>query len=197
MSELESAVKTPTAPMIQERQRTQLDFTQQLLPATWVTKTAMVLDALYDGPDVFSQDERELLRTQSVPPSHARIRMGILDPALESIGPVRYLRVLGHIGPTATSRDHAGGFVIGLGMGPLFFSYLSPPERHTPSLARNGRVTPRWFELLPPSTSAEWPPSQLLDADASFNVITEVLSKGFVQLPRQQLLESWAVVSTR
>jgi len=182
MSQLEADTKRLTTPMLQHRQHAVLSSKDQLLLAAWVTKTAMVLDAIFDGPDVFFQAQRDLLRTQHVPPVHARIRMGALDPSLVEAGPVRYLQLLGHVDYAATSRDRADGFVAGLGVGALFFVYLSPPRNEMTALATAGHATPRWFELMPPSTHAAWPP-EVLDADASLDVLTGGAAAGLGRPP--------------
>jgi len=191
MATMEGSVKTLLAPIISQQIPTALSLEQQLLISAWVTKTAMVLDNLFDGPDCFTQSERDAMRAQQVSPSHARIQMGALNSSAIEMGPIRYIRMQGHVSPIATSGDRADGFVIGIAVGPLLFCYLSSPDRSSASLTDTGRTFPRWFEILPPSRAVSWPLVESLNAESSLELITEKLPRGSVQMSKTDIVRLW------
>lgn len=191
MATMEGSAKALLAPMTTRRTATVFNLEQQILISAWVTKTAMVLDSIFDGPDCFTQSERDAMRLQQVSPPHARVQMGALDSSATEMGPIRYIRLQGHVSPAATSADRADGFVIGIAVGPLLFCYLSSPDRSLASLTVTGRSTPSWFETLPPSRAASWPSVEPLNAESSLDLITQLLPRNSVQMSKAEMARIW------
>jgi hypothetical protein len=92
MSRLEARAKPALAPMIRG-QATTLDQPEQLLVATWATKTAMVLEFLKHESSAASADDRAWVRRYDSPPPTARVRIARYVGDLE---PLNYLHITGY-----------------------------------------------------------------------------------------------------
>jgi hypothetical protein len=93
MSVLESEAKPLLAPMIKGQQQT-LDGPAQLLVATWVVKTFMVLDEVLGSTHPFVEQSRALLRREERPSEDAWVFIAGIN---SSVGPLRFTHAAAHV----------------------------------------------------------------------------------------------------
>lgn len=161
MASLEDETKPILQPLIQGNQQN-LSQVDQLLLATWATKTAMVFESMTPKLYVSSQEERNLVRTQKRPPARAVVRLG----GYEGRHPLLQLRSVAYAGPTVESYVQ-NSYGSTLAIGKVFFQvlYRSPHSAYRP-LEEGGISDYFYLTILPPSNEGSlWPPSHVLDDD--------------------------------
>ena len=91
MSDLECRAAPLLIPMIEGRPHT-LSQAEQLIVATWSTKTAMVLEPVVGAHEYFRQEQRDMVRIEDRPPGFFRVYAAAIEGL---VSPLSYSRVVG------------------------------------------------------------------------------------------------------
>ncbi|HXQ58445.1 MAG TPA: hypothetical protein VN799_00055 [Acidimicrobiales bacterium] len=85
MSKLEARAEPVLTPMVSGEPVT-LDRDQQVLVATWATKTAMVFEPTLTNLDPFTEEQCSIVRTQDHPPGSTVIYLGAVEGPIAPMG---------------------------------------------------------------------------------------------------------------
>jgi hypothetical protein len=162
MSNLDDQVHPVLKPMILGNSAV-LSPQDQVTVATWAAMKAAVFEFAWDHPPVYSQADRDIVRTQLRPPATVRVALA----AVESKGyPLR-----------AISRGLSGGGRLAqcltLQIGCLVIQILGGPLAGEHRFHEIGGIRPRYVTIYPPTLpSQRWPPAEVHD-DASLLASTD------------------------
>jgi hypothetical protein len=167
MSVLEGQASPLLSPMIRGQAAT-LDAPQQLLAAFWAVKTVMVGETIMQDDPSFSQEDRDLVRSEHRPPLRARVSLAAYS--LDQ--------------PLATSYTYATGsvdkdgspfmdlYVHTIQVGHLVLSVRGTdtlPATDNRSLEQIAEARHMEIPVFPPVEVCRWPPNLVLDHQSLAN----------------------------
>ena len=157
MSRLEGRAAPLLTPMIQGRP-TALSQADQLVVATWATKTAIVVEPTLNKPDHFPPDQRQIVMNEDRPPGFLRIFAAAIE---DLIPPIHAGALLAQVeGGPVTFRVH----FYTLQINTLVLQVIRP-DPQPPVYSALGEVSvarEREIPLFPPVEGFFWPPKESL-----------------------------------
>lgn len=164
MSDLETEAATLLKPMALGEQ-TKLTTPEQLVVAQWAAKTAMVGEWIMGyRPLVFSQEDREMVRTERRPPARARVCIAAYSRDIPTA--TRFVRA----GVTAQDQN-APPMDVYIHTIQILHVILQVRGTHsfpaTDNRSLDRIAEPRDIEipLFPPVARCDWPPPGVLDGE--------------------------------
>ena len=159
MAELERRAAPLLSPMITGQPST-LTMPEQLIVATWATKTAMVVESTLGGPGHFHPDQRRHVMEHDSPPGLLRVMASALEGM---IPPLRYMCVRAEILQDSARVCDAHLYTLQVHM--LVFQIVRPdppPPRYSALMSLS---QPRDLEVpvFPPTDGFFWPPKESFD----------------------------------
>ncbi len=170
MSQLEERAKPLLKPMILGHP-TGLTHAEQLIVATWATKSAMALETTFRNDRMFDVGECATVRLLDRPPAHVLVVTAMLEG---TIPPLRYtLKRLGYPAPGSEWQLHT------LQLHTLVLQVIRPVPVPAEFRPFDEVKTPRQDEitLYPPVEEFYWPPAVSLDPSNFERYTTRGLSR--------------------
>lgn len=170
MSSLEGRTRTVLLPMAQGDSRA-LGVPEQILLATWATKTAMVGEFMPLGVRIFTDEERAVVMAEDRPPWHVQARLAAYDG---NGLPLAFYRTV-----YAASRRQVSverlvvltTMVVGCAVFQIYADRGSADQQ----LTKGPTAGPQHLSLFPPALAeVQWPPIEVL-ADDTLPAFTEAL----------------------
>ena len=168
MAHLEARARPVLTPFITGNAGT-IAQPDQLLIATWATKTVMVLEPSLTPEHNFTGEQRDIVRTQDRPPASVEVSISAVEGPIAPMG-FSCARVRLLIGDSPFSDYH----FYTVYMGALVLQVLRPDPAPADYGTLERMNIPREVVappdlavvIFPPSNRVAWPPRQVLDWDA-------------------------------
>jgi hypothetical protein len=168
MAELEERARPILTPLIKGN-ASSVTQAEQLVIATWATKTVMVLEPSLTPEHNFTREQRDIVRTQDRPPASVEVSMSGVEGPIAPMG-FSCARVRLLIEDSPFSDYHF--YTVYIGSLVLQIFRPDPPPADYGSLERMNiphevKASPDVAVVIfPPVPRASWPPRQVLDWDS-------------------------------
>ena len=163
MAQLEGRAKPVLEPMVKGGVAQFLDARQQILIATWATKSAMVCERMLDGPYEFASHDRRIVMEQDRPPGHVLVYASSVQT---DVGPLRFSQAAGELATTDRVPTEVILHLYTLQVGTLVLQVMrgDPPADVARTWADYMPERDRELPLFPPLASGlYWPTKRVLN----------------------------------
>jgi len=154
MHDLEDRAAPILKPMIRGNPHT-LDLDQQIIVATWATKTAMVIEPTLDRRVNFSLEQRQIVMNDDRPPGPFRVRAAAIE---DMIPPLRYSCVRGQVQRNGAPFFDFHYYTLQIHVLVLQVIRTEPPPPNFGALKELAVPTDFEVPLFPPIDGFFWPP---------------------------------------